>query len=62
MIILTDALRHYIVRVAASARRKDAKSAALAHAPLAPVQAWQAPSNARTLDAPPEPATPAPAA
>jgi hypothetical protein len=58
----TDSLRQYIVRVAASVRRKDAKSAALAQTLLAPVQAWQAPAVARALDAPPEPVPPAPVA
>jgi hypothetical protein len=54
----SGALRHYIVCVAASVRKKDAKSAALAEALLAPVQNWTAPGgqSTKTPDAPPEPA------
>jgi hypothetical protein len=51
------ALRHYIVCVAASVRTKDAKSAALAEALLAPVQNWTTPGgqSAKAPDVPVEP-------
>jgi hypothetical protein len=57
----SDSLRHYIVRVAASVRKRDPKSAALAQLLLAPVQSWQTPGGTRALDAPPAPAPTPPA-
>jgi hypothetical protein len=51
------ALRQYIVCVAASVRKKDAKTAALADALLAPVQSWTTPGgqSSKAPDAPLEP-------
>jgi hypothetical protein len=54
----SGALRHYIVCVAASVRKKDPKSAVLAEALLAPVQNWTSPGgqSSKTPSAPTEPA------
>jgi hypothetical protein len=50
-----DALRHYIVCVAASARTKDSKSGELVQALLAPVQRWSSPGQAAKVPAPTTP-------
>jgi hypothetical protein len=58
----SGALRHYIVCVAASVRKNDAKSAALAEGLLAPVQRWTSPGGqyVKAPDAPQAPVEPVP--
>jgi hypothetical protein len=59
-----NALRHYIVRVAASVRKQDRKSDELARSLLAPIERWETPgAGAKPIAAPaPAPAPqPAPA-
>jgi hypothetical protein len=55
-----DSLRHYIVRVAASVKRRDEKSALVAQALLAPLEAWQSGPVTRAESEPIQPPAPAP--